>query len=353
MGSMGTADDRSLAALWAQKYVDKLRVQAIPSEVLNTQMADKVKGSLRFASSQAWAKTEKLLAVEMPRHRLDPDLIDPWQIAEDSQRLFEKAAESCEGGTSPARFSAEISRSCGQLRARYTQRDPRVLGFMSMQFHYTGQMVLQALSAQERGLFYPYLKVMDDHLYMPLQRMYEAAAAHARDTVSTPLAAIQELLPITTKVAESICGEVAQRFSGYRCESGLLTDVEVRISSIRDVEMFQVYLGLCALEGSVAAVQQELFPLCVMHNPALKESWELVRQMLELLDEGLHFHLTLPSYDGVLPYLRAMQDMFSLEIFPEDDPIWSHHPDVVRFMGTARDLLQELLNLNTAQSQQR
>lgn len=343
MESMGTANP-SLAALWAQKYVQKLRAQTAPSEAPNAQLAQKVKGSLRFASSQAWAKTEKLLTAEMTRHRLDPDLIDPWQIAEDSRQLFEKAAESYQEQLSPERFSVEIAASCGQLRARYTQRDPRVLGFMSMQFHYTGQLVLQPLSAQERSLFYPYLKVMDDHLYMPLQRSYAAAAVHAGQTLSPPLAAVQELLPITTQVAESICGEVAQRFSDYRTESGLLTDVEVRISSIRDVEMFQVYLGLCALEGNVAAVQQELFPLCVMLYPALKVSWDLVRQMLQLLDESLHFHLTPPSYELILPYLRAIQDMFSLEVFPEEDPIWSHHPDVVRFMGAARELLQELLS---------
>lgn len=342
MEATGSADC-SLAALWAQKYVKELQAQGSLIAAPNTQLAQKVKGSLRFASSQAWAKTEKLLAAEVARHRLDPDLIDPWQIAEDSRQLFEKAAESYQEQLTPERFSAEIAAPCGQLRARYTRPDPRVLGFMSMQFHYTGQLLLQALSAEERSLFYPYLKVMDDHLYMPLQRLYEAAAAHAGQTLSPPLAAMRELLPVTTQVAEFICGEVAQRYSDYRTESGLLTDVEVRISSIRDVEMFQIYLGLCTLEGSVAAVQQELFPLCVMLYPPLKVSWDLVRQMLELLDESLRFYLSAPSYNCVLPYLRAIQDMFSLEVFPEEDPIWSHHPDVVRFMGMARDLLQELL----------
>jgi hypothetical protein len=64
----------SLATLWAQKYVDKLRAQAAGGGPLGLQLADKVKGSLRFASSQAWAKTEKLLAAEIPRQGLDPDL---------------------------------------------------------------------------------------------------------------------------------------------------------------------------------------------------------------------------------------------------------------------------------------
>ncbi|MFS8909117.1 hypothetical protein [Synechococcus sp. OH2] len=344
MESLEAATPYSLATLWAQKYVDKLRAQAALGELPGTQLADKVKGSLRFASSQAWAKTERLLAAEIPRQRLDPDLIDPWQIAEDSRELFEKAAESCGEGLSPVRFSVKIAPFCGSLRARYSERDPRVLGFLSMQFHYTGQMVLQALSPQERSLFHPYLKIMDDHLYMPLQRMYEGAAVHAGDSASSAsLLAVQELLPIVTSVAEFICAEVAQRFPDYRCESGPLTDLEVRISSIRDVEMFQVYLGLCALEGSVAAVQQELFPLCVMLYPPLKVEWKLVRQMLELLDKALHSRLSPASYTFLLPYLQAVQGMFSLEVFPESDPIWSHHPDVLCYMGTAQKLLQELM----------
>jgi hypothetical protein len=334
----------SLATLWAQKYVDKLRAQAAGGGPLGLQLADKVKGSLRFASSQAWAKTEKLLASEIPRQGLDPDLIDPWKIAEDSQSLFEQAAQSCEEGIPPSRFSVKIAPLCGQLRARYSERDPRVLGFLSMQFHYTGQMLLQALLPEERSLFYPYLKVMDDHLYMPLQKMVKAAADQAGDSPSVSLVAIQELLPIVTSVAEFICAEVAERFSGYCCESGPLTDLGVRASSIRDVEMFQVYLGLCALEGSLASVQQELFPLCVTLYPPLKVGWELVRQMLELLDKSLQSRLTPASYAVLLPYLKAVQGMFSLEVFPENDPIWSYHPDVVRFLEPARQLLQELLN---------
>lgn len=67
MESLEAVTPYSLATLWAQKYVDKLRAQAALGELPGTQLADKVKGSLRFASSQAWAKTERLLAAEIPR----------------------------------------------------------------------------------------------------------------------------------------------------------------------------------------------------------------------------------------------------------------------------------------------
>ncbi len=84
-------------------------------------------------------------------------------------------------------------------------------------------------------------------------------------------------------------------------------------------------------------MQQELFPLCVMLYPPLKVGWEL-------LDKSLQSRLTPASYAVWLPYLKAVQGMFSLEVFPENDPIWSYHPDVVRFLEPARQLLQELLN---------
>ncbi|MFS8886162.1 hypothetical protein [Synechococcus sp. H70.2] len=56
-------------------------------------------------------------------------MIDPWQIAEDSRELFEKAAESWGEGFSPARFSVKIAPLCGQLRARYSEQDPRCWAF--------------------------------------------------------------------------------------------------------------------------------------------------------------------------------------------------------------------------------
>lgn len=65
--------------------------------------------------------------------------------------------------------------------------------------------------------------------------------------------------------------------------------------------------------------------------------------MLKLLDKVLRSGLSQASYAVLLPYLQAVQGMFSLEVFPENDPIWSHQPDVMRFMETAQNLLQELL----------
>ena len=157
-----------------------------------------------------------------------------------------------------------------------------------------------------------YLKVIDDHLYMPLQRCYEAAANLEYDDIV--LEAVRQLLPLTSKIARQVSQRILIMHSDYQCHSGLLSCPQVRVSSLRDIEMFQVYLCLCVLEHSVNAIQQELFPLCVMLYPPLKVSWELVRTLLRLLNQEMYSHLT-PTYVNVFePYLISLTEMFSEDV---------------------------------------
>ena len=89
------------------------------------------------------------------------------------------------------------------------------------------------------------------------------------------------------RLAAAKVDRIAQVNPTYQSHSGRLNDDNVRVSSLRDTEMFQVYLWVCILENSVSAVQQELFPLCVMLYPRLKVRWELVLQMLHLLNSEI------------------------------------------------------------------
>ncbi len=338
------SEKHSLAGVWARKYVQKLvhGDQAAASSSANrSQTAEKILTSLRFCSSRAWSKTEELLLSELKRHRMTEDLIDPWKIAEDSRQLFKQAAEAYQAELTPERFSVVVAPLCGEIRQSYTAKDPRVLGFLSMQFHYTGQFLLAELSEIEQRTVGSYLKVMDDNLYMPLHRSYEAASNH--DFHSPALGAVQQLLPASTQIAQFICTEVAGLNFDYRSCHGPLSDFGVRISSIRDVEMFQIYLCLCVLEGNIAVVQQELFPLCVMLYPPLKVDWTLVRQLVSLLSQEIQKRCSPQVHGEFAPYLQAFEDMFAEDIFPEDNPIWSHHPDTIKFMDEARDILQNIL----------
>ena len=316
----------SLAAIWARKYVISVtskettehlkaseNLAAITSKEGRVHTASKLLKHLTLASAQAWSTTETLLSEEMERHDIDPTLIDPWQIAADSHNLFKKSLDAYAERITPRRLSVVVGNDFGRVRRKYTAQDPRAIGFVSMQFHYTGKMLLDKLAPTERSLLEPYFKVMDDHMYMPLRDAYRAAAEHELN--SPVLAAVQALLPVSTKIAHAVCNQVGRSHPGYESYSGLLNSAPVRVSSIRDVEMFQVYLCLCILEDSIRSVQQELFPLCVMLYPRLNVSWKLVQDMLQTMGWEMHDRLAPDHLALFLPYLRTLTEMFSVEVF--------------------------------------
>lgn len=320
------SNSHSLAALWARKYYLSVAsrgeakqqtvsesVTEINSAAGRTRTANKLMQNLTLASAQAWSFTETLLSGEIRRHGINPDLINPLEIAADTRYLFQKALDAYANAAPPQSLSVFVGRDCGKVRRKYTSVDPRAIGFVSMQFHYTGHKVLEWLSPAEQALFTPYLKVMDDHMYMPLQASYEAAANHEEN--SPALLAVQQLLPISTKIAHAVCRQVSRLHPDYHTYSGALNSETVKISSIRDAEMFQVYLCLCVLEASIHSVQQELFPLCVMLYPRLQVSWTLVQEMLQAMLWEMHDRLPLDSVGVFLPYLRTLSEMFSKEVF--------------------------------------
>ena len=306
-----------LAQMWAKKYVRNLtsdqNLVHLPMGCLS--VAQKLQEFLRPASIQAWHKTENLISKELQRHQINPKLVDPWQIAEDSFRVFEKTIEVYAKQYTPQRLSTIISGDVGNIRKKYTKHDPRIIGFVSMQFHHTGRILLSGMADSEHKLLSQYFKVIDDHLYMPLQRAYEGAARYEYN--SPILKVVQKLLPVSGEIATKICNRVIDLYPNYSTYSGSLSEPAVKIASIRDVEMFQVYLWVCVLEQSIAAVQQELFPLAVMLYPTLKVRWELVRQMIHLLKYEIYSRLGTEELSLFTPYLQVLWEMFSPEIFPD------------------------------------
>ncbi|NEO31488.1 MAG: hypothetical protein F6K36_13845 [Symploca sp. SIO3C6] len=319
----------SLAALWARKYYLAVTTKDEESELNNTDKfkdvsspanrkltAEKLMYNLNLASAQAWSLTEKLLSKDIQRHGINLDLIHPLEIAADTRYLFQTVLDAYARQETPQRLSVIVGKDFGRVRQKYTSIDRRAIGFVSMQFHYTGQKLLEWLLPREQLLWTSYLKVMDDHMYMPLQAAYEAAGNHSYN--SPALIAVRQLLPLSSQIAYSVCKQVRQSFPNYRTYSGPLSELKVRTSSIRDVEMFQVYLCLCVLDQEISSVQRELFPLCVLLYPRLQVSWRLVQEMLRVMGWEMHQCLLPENMATFLPYLRTLTEMFSFEVFQKD-----------------------------------
>jgi hypothetical protein len=313
-----SASISSLSQLWAKKYVQRLAEAdyALAELAENSErkaIAQRLIAEMRSTSVQAWAKTETLLSQEILRHEIDPQLINPWEISKDAHTIYEITLNAYAEQTTPQRLSVVIANLLGKIRQKYTETDPRVLGFISMQFHYSGQLLLDVLPRSHRPILSGYFKVIDDHLYMPLHRAYEAAASHTLD--SPILKTVQHLLPHSSNIARTVVSKVLQLYPSYSCSTGLLSEPTVQISSVRDVEMFQVYLWVCALEGNVESLKTELFPLCVMLYPVLNVQWELVRQLIHLVRNEMRSHLEPSASDAFIPYYQTLWLMFSPEVF--------------------------------------
>ncbi len=186
--------------------------------------------------------------------------------------------------------------------------DRRTLGFMSTQFHLSSKLLLDRLTLPEQLLVSPYFKFIEDQVCIPWQRVCAAAANYSPD--SPALTLVEQLLLASRKIASIVYQQATQLFPNYRSRRGRLTDPGVKASSLRDIEMFQAYLCLCVLEQSMAAVERELYPLCVLVYPAVGVTRQLVEQMLKLLGVEILARLSPENKSLLLPYINAMQQLF-------------------------------------------
>ena len=324
-GKSSESNVSSMAVNWAKKYYttvgahEQRQLKARGNQQLQefegnrARTVDKLTDTLKVASDIAWGKVQTLLGQDIERHAISPDLINPSQITADARKLYAKAIDAYAEEESPSRLSVVVGRDIIELRSKYSQADPLVLGFVTMEFHYLSQFLLESLSQTEQLQLVPYFKIIDDYLHIPFGEIQAVAGNHDRN--SKALIAVQHLLQNTTQIASIVYDRVSSQHQGYRSSSGYLSDTMVKLSSIRDVEIFQSYLCLCALEGGIRPAQQELFPLCVMLYPRLHVSWKLVQDMLLVLLWEIHDRLPPEDVMVFLPYLRTLTEMFSDEVF--------------------------------------
>jgi hypothetical protein len=316
---MSSKEPSALAQQWARQYVESLSEskQQFDSPVnrrgLKVEAANRLLNLLRQLSLKAWYKTESILSEEIKIHQIDHRLINPWEISQDTYKVYEKALLSYTQDIAYTRLPNLIGTDIAKIREKYTASDPRVIAFVSMQFHYTGCFLKEHLNSLEAILLENCFKVIDDHLYMPLHRAYSAASKYQVD--SPRLIIAKQMLVDSTAIAEKIVQEIADMYPRYQTYSGLLSDSVVMDASRRDAAMFQIYLIVCILEDSPSILQDELFPLCIMLYPKLKVHWEFVRQMLIMIDYEIMNRQGGEASNLLRPYISYLREMFSPEVF--------------------------------------
>lgn len=190
-------------------------------------------------------------------------------------------------------------------------KDWRSLGFMTSQLHFSNKLILNKLTPVEKVLIAPYLKFVEEQVAMPWQRVCAAAANY--ELGSPALILVEEMLSASVEIAQSVYRRLMELLPNYRSRRGGLSDPGVTHSCIRDLIMFQSYLWLCFLQGSIAPVEEELLPLCAMVVEGVEIEWEMTEKWCQVLADELISRVNPEQKVLLLPYTEGLQQIFFKE----------------------------------------
>jgi len=263
---------------------------------------------LNIAGEIAWNKIEALLG----SHQVILNLIKKTEIIQDTCHLYRKTIEAYAQYEQPSRLSVLVGRDIIVIRRKYSSINALLIAVLATEFNYVGKILLDWIPLKSQSVFLLYFKALEDYLHAPLAEIYALAATHPPD--SEALIAVQQLLSQTTTIAQTVYQRICQSYPDYCSMSGNLRNTMVHYSSVRDIELFQIYLCLCALESSLRPIQEELFPICVILYPQLNVSWKLVQDMLSHILWQLYYNLSSENFRVFLPYIHALTEMFSDQV---------------------------------------
>ena len=190
-------------------------------------------------------------------------------------------------------------------------KDWRSLGFMTSQLNFTNKLMLKRLSPVEQALFAPYLNFVEEQVAMPWQRVCASAANYQVD--SPQLKLVEQLMPATPDIAQSVYHQLNELLPDNRSRRGKLSDRGISHSCLRDLNMFQAYILLCFLEQSMAPIEQELIPLCAMVVEGVEIKWELTQKWCEVLVSEMESRLDSEQKDLFKVYTQGMKQAFFKE----------------------------------------
>lgn len=184
----------------------------------------------------------------------------------------------------------------------------RTLGFITTLLNFSNELIPKKLTLPEQVLIKPYFQFVEEQVALPWERVCAAAANHPLG--SPALTLVEQLLPHSRDIAIAVYQRLQKLLPNHRSRRGKLTDPGITHSCLRDLEMFQAYLWLCLLEGSLAPIKHELVDLCVMVMTGVKVKWEMTELWNKVLAEEILARVTPEQALIVLPYTEGLQQAF-------------------------------------------
>ncbi len=327
LGTFEPSINRLTAIKWAKQYYHEVaKHQSQPSQFFlkeqdidvtefdenRARVVAQLIDILHVLATMAQHKAEALLGQEFYQEQSQGQFKKGRSFSRDICYLYQQALEAFAEYEHPSRLSVIVGRDLIQFRQLYSEINPIILGAFNLQFNYMGRMLLEWMPIKQRTVFFRYFKALEDFLHAPLGEVHALAADYHPQ--SRELLAVQQLLSMTTTIAHRVHQRVSFLNRGYRSLTGTLRNPMVWYSSIRDIELFQIYLCWCVLQNSVNPIQQELFPMCVLLYPKLHVNWKLIREMLNHLSRELEQYLSPENWFIFEPYVTILNELFSDQV---------------------------------------
>jgi len=340
-----TASTNRLIKLWTVRYIPNL--SSLVQDKTRFPAADLVAAASPEGRTKTVATVRRLLQISCEMASLEtnslytylPNIVhlsEVRRIARSINQVYEQTLVIYEQQQSPSQFlkfidssyelfsklalpffvlpavtqlAEELEPSLLQLQADHIGvQDPRMIGFLTTQFHFSTREILKHLTPYECVLLSPYFKFIEEQVCIPWHRVCTAAAKYLSS--SPTFALVEHLLPQCHDIAEAVCNQAAQQLS-HSSRRGTLNNPEVASSTIRDLTMIQGYLLLSILEGNLSAIEQELIPLCLMVFPSIDVEWNFVEQTLSLLVEAIRQRLDANQRELSAAYTQSLQALFA------------------------------------------
>jgi len=187
-------------------------------------------------------------------------------------------------------------------------KDWCTLGFITTEINLSNALLLKDLSPVERVLITTYFDFLEEQVALPWQRI---CATAARYDVDAPLfKLVERMLPQASDIALAVHNRACKAFPNYRSPRGSLDSPAVKHSSLRDLCMFQAYLWLAALQGSLQVVEQELVALCIVVLEKIGVPWKMTAQGIQMLIDEIDSRLDADESKLLKPYADGMVRAF-------------------------------------------
>lgn len=291
---------RTVAKLYKRLVEQNCRLAAVRTKDLYAHLS----GTLDFGEARRLAHFATLIYLKLLEvYQEAPSTITSSK--EDLWKTFGHSSLSAWGIPKIDKLADTLEPVLLQFQEQHMiSKDWRTLGFITTQINFSNALLLEQLTPVEQTLIYPYFKFVEEQVALPWQRICAAAVKY--DLTSPTFLLVKRMLPIAAEIAVTVYDRLFHFFSNHYSRRGRLNNPAIKHSCLRDLEMFQAYLWLCVLQGSLRVVEQELIALCIMVLESVGVTWEMTARGNELLMEEVLNRLDSPHRIIVQPYAEGM-----------------------------------------------